>query len=451
MFFSPAKADSQATSEKANPLAVLFFVALFFLCGADLFFATRVGGFNLRWGQVLLFICALISLWDLPGQYRSHSLSWRQHSALFKNWLPFFVIYGIAALLGASPGRSLLKLGWAIFNIGGAALLYLNPRWRRSLGSGTIWGVLAIAIVLWAQLILIYGFGAQGVLVPANLSFALIHQNLPLPTLGYAQFACDYLGIQILRPSAFYYVPSFAACALVFALGALILSLRKPSGFWRLLPVALVCSAAILTSARSGVLSLFLVFGYVVLASILKKQKSLPPLMLKSMALTLGLILLVFLLPNGRKYMDFFGGILNPFSISSRIHNPDSSEGGRFASILHALELWKEHPILGNGVSTDPGQSPGLGQLAENTWVEFPVESGLLGLLAFLWALYQTLRGAFKENTNQEVAILVSACLVSHFVVDLNFTATFPRLDYWLIFFFYVHLLTREKAIQQNS
>jgi O-antigen ligase len=163
------------------------------------------------------------------------------------------------------------------------------------------------------------------------------------------------------------------------------------------------------------------------------------------LGLSLLFILLFSLSTDGRTYLTFYDGLVNIFNIFNRLHDPASSEGGRLASILHSLQLWKQHFILGNGVSTLPGKEAGLGQLAENTWVELPVESGLLGLLAFLWALFRTLRQAFKLNKDVEAGILLGACLLAHFLVNLNFTATFPRLDYWILFFFCVHLLRRQE------
>ncbi len=35
---------------------------MFFLCAADQYFATRSGGFNFRWGQVMLLVLVPFSL-----------------------------------------------------------------------------------------------------------------------------------------------------------------------------------------------------------------------------------------------------------------------------------------------------------------------------------------------------------------------------------------------------
>ena len=444
--FPSTPSGSTEPAEKAKPLAVFFFALMFFLCSSDLFFATRIGGFNFRWGQALLLICSLISLWDLRGQRRLQSKSWQRHIELLKNWMPFFAIYAIATCLGASPSRSLLKWGWALFNIGGAGLLFLNNRWRRSLELGTALGILAIALVIWIQLILLYWFGLQGT-PETKFLYQLTSTSLSSLPLGYAQYCMNYLGIIILRPSAFYYVPSFAACALVFSMGCLILVIdpKNKDGWRTLIPLGILSTAVLLTTSRSGILGLIVVSSFICLTAIFKKKPIFIRLVFKVMVVALLLIVLFGMASNGRKYLSFYNFLLNPFDISIRLHDPESSEGGRLASILHALQLWKQHFILGNGVSTLPGKEPGLGQLAENTWVELPVESGLLGLLAFLWALFRTLRQAFKLNKDVEAGILLGACLLAHFLINLNFTATFPRLDYWILFFFCVHLLRRHE------
>ncbi|HTC22503.1 MAG TPA: hypothetical protein VK859_16730, partial [bacterium] len=78
----------------------------------------------------------------------------------------------------------------------------------------------------------------------------------------------------------------------------------------------------------------------------------------------------------------------------------------------------------------------------EDMWLEVGMESGLVGFLAFLGAIAGTMRAAWGTASPSALKGLILAAWVSHFVVNMNFCQTFPRLDFWLLFFFSIRLLT---------
>src|SRR5580658_3486734 len=110
---STTQSPSLPVSDPPKFLAVFFFAALFFLCGADQYFATRLGGFNFRWGQLLLFALVPFSLkrtWDL---LRGNSKDRTPIARILIYWGVFLAIYALTALLSDNPKLTLVKWVWA--------------------------------------------------------------------------------------------------------------------------------------------------------------------------------------------------------------------------------------------------------------------------------------------------------------------------------------------------
>src|SRR4029077_500762 len=93
----PISKNNTASCTRAQALA-WFFGILFFLSSADQSFTTHLFGFNLRWGQPLLFITALFALVALAQEAREGTASWEFHKKLLAFWLPFFAVYLLAAV-----------------------------------------------------------------------------------------------------------------------------------------------------------------------------------------------------------------------------------------------------------------------------------------------------------------------------------------------------------------
>ena len=102
------------------------------------------------------------------------------------------------------------------------------------------------------------------------------------------------------------------------------------------------------------------------------------------------------------------------------------------------LELFFGHgkvPILGNGFVMPKNLYKPLEPLTMNTWVEALSEFGLTGfimLYSFLAFFYR------RSKTN-----FAKSLIISHAIINLNFTQTMPRLDYW-IFISAISLISSE-------
>ncbi len=418
----------------------LFFTILFFLCSADQFFGVRIHNFNFRFGQGLLFICALVSLVQLIRDRQEQKDQWHLHLETLKNWFPFFLVYALSAYFSPTAGRTFLKLGWALFNIGGAILVCLNARWTRSLGNGIIYGLLVISCFLIFQAYLIDWCGLSA---PwhSPLGNAIYSPAPPWPVFGYTQSAYFFMDTEIFRPCAFYYVPSFAACALALGL-CLYLSLQKDiSKYKPILIGGILLYAIVLTSSRSGILGAMVAFGYAGVVFLCKKEFKPVTALVRMGLITIVFIFVFMQAPEGKKYIQYLLGPLGIGGIQSRVGNPESSEGGRLRIILEGLRTWKAHPILGNGTIPPTADMKGLGQASENTWVELLMECGALGFLAFLYAVSRTIQNAYRKNKDLVQRTLIASGLLVHFLVSLNFTGTYPRLDYWILFFFTIQIL----------
>ncbi|MEX2179195.1 MAG: O-antigen ligase family protein [Gemmatimonadaceae bacterium] len=197
---------------------------------------------------------------------------------------------------------------------------------------------------------------------------------------------------------------------------------------------AIVASALVLTSSRTGLLGL--VRGVVFFAAIARRlaPRQERNQALRAAALAVALIAAFGLHAEGYRYLRFIAGPLGPSAVS-RIGQP-TSEGIRLRNARSAASSIAERPLLGSGVMV--GTDRAIGTRTFNTWLEVAVEAGLLGLAAFAFAILMTLRWA-SARAGPAVALASTAWLI-HLVVNLNFTQTFPRLDYWLWFFLYARL-----------
>jgi len=444
---APSTGTSPVLLDIKGPGPTLFFTFLFFLCSADMFFAARIHDLNFRYGQFLLLLGALLILAPLT---RATFTKWKgtePYLPLFRNWLPFFLFYILSDTFSGDLTHSYLKWGWALFNIGGAAILCLHRGPWAPVRNGLFFGILAIAGFIWIEFIGLYWLpGLSSVqMSPASGPF-LCFLGLPL---GFVQDAGRLDGIQLFRPHAFFYEPSYAGCALSFAFPlCLALGLKEGSGPGRsILTPAFILVAAWMTSSRSAIFGTLFSLILIFLGSLLLRQKALLKRTTQVVLVTLLLFGLLALSARARTYADFFIGITEPQKMATRVVNPSSSEGWRMANILHSLKVWKEHPLLGMGVpplESDRGLH-GLGQTSESMWLEVGVETGLLGFLAYAFGLLKTMADAAKGMKDRSILLLVGAALAAFTIISMNLTSTFPRLDYWIIYFFAVRLLLEVK------
>jgi O-antigen ligase len=419
----PAEARMTALGAHGWPAA---FALLFFLGSADQVFATRVGGLNLRWGQALLLAGALAFA---PSAWSAIRGAWTDARAVVLAWAAFFGLYALAVALSPAPKLSIVKLAWALFNMGGAALLFVaGTRHREALVRGLVGACATTAAVLWVDALALHWLGTA-------------------PLLGLAQDSYEHAGFLQRRPHAFFYEPSYAGASLAFALPTLLVATRSMPRALRLGAPALVTSAIVLTTARTGIVSLGLGAVVAVVLAWRSGHRELVRRLVTIAALsTLALALFFAPTARSRAYGGFLLGPMGPIGVLHRLLpatptaatvDPGTSEGARASNFREGLARIAERPVLGWGaVGADkpgPGEARLLKPVATNTWVEVGVEAGLLGLLAFLHAIAVTIRSVLRRAA-PEPRVLLLAAMAAHLVVNLNFTQTFPRLDYWLLF-----------------
>lgn len=498
--------------KKKNISKTWFFAFLFFLCCADLFFSSRVHGFNFRWGQILLFLFALPALFRLKDAFQNRSTKNQMTLKFLYPWLPFFVVYGTAAIFSDTPLLTGIKWGWGIFNIALAAIVCLDNRDEDHLEKGFQWGILAITAFIWLETIAIYIFNALPTFEADGTTSVVYLLSIPI---GYARssFPYPFMNLNIYRPNAFYFEPSYAGCALTFAFFLLFfLDARRSRAKSGWIP-AIVASAVILTGSRSGLVSeLFFFIGILFLLALHHQFSPLLRSILKTLVLAVLLIGLFGFFPNDLKYLKFMAGpaginavsriedfikkdleknnetlhtnptpqipeptppkelnqSLSPNASTAITHptqNMESTpvpstaellknykpptvyadEGDRLYNLKESYQLWMLHPLLGNGVVRKPDEKKGegLSQFSMETWTEIGLESGILGVLTFLFAILANMTMAWKKSSDTDLKNLVLVVWIIHFGVQFLLSQTFPRLDYWLIFFLSIRLLVK--------
>ena len=422
-------------------LPPLFFAALFFLCSADVFFTTRIAGFNFRWGQLLLFPLAITAFWRWIQNSEKQVFPDVSPIRLSLLWVPFFSVYGLAAVLSPTPHASFLKLGWAFFNIGCALWICLGSRWNGALENGFLWAAGLLSGIILFQAVAVYWFD----LIPgAHSGPGTRPLNLPgfaFFPIGYMQYGLQYLGKDFYRPNAFYYEPSYAGAALSFVL-PLVMVLKSNRPGWKavLLP-AFVGTAVFFCSSRTGTLAEAVTLGFAGVFALLQRNKNAFSQIMKTILVMATIVIVFSIAPGGRNYVAYL--VVGPMSAQGTIENtkdPTLSETHRLQNLKDCLDLLAQHPLLGNGVA-QTGDGKGLSQVSMNTWLEIGIESGILGLLAFLWAVLGTMGAALGRNWKTTAALLVAGAWFAHFTVRYNFSQTFPRLDYWFLFFLSVRFL----------
>ena len=350
--------------------------------------------------------------------------------SLIAAWIPFFTLFAISGLFSANPSLSILKLTWAIFNITGAALVISTYQDSGSLTQGFRLAIFANALTLWIDSIFLQCLSRQ-------------------PFLGFSMIGGTFENVQLFRPEAFYYEPSYAGSALAFAI-PLLLVISNPQSKAALLFNALVMSAVVLTGSRTGYLCLFISMALILIFGIWKNKRELWGPVIKTSAAGLLLLCLFGLTSGGGRYFRFlWSDVVRPQKIYANLRaNPiPTSESIRVNDFKKSVEDWKTHPWIGSGVDPDTGDTQRhlLQSTLTNTWMELAVEAGSLGLAAFLLAVGFNMRKALQNNQTGALRFFIIAAWFAHFTVNLNFTQTFPRLDYWLLFFFSIALMTRPK------
>ena len=428
-------------------LPPLFFAALFFLCCADTVFTTRIHGYNFRWGQLLLLGAALLS----AGLLTRRGLSPSQKRGLLKQiglaWLPFALSYFAGACLSTHPELGLLKWGWALFNIGGAALVVLGGVWPSDVRKGFRWAILFLAAWVLLQSLCLFVFPGffqvtGGFLISKSFALTAHPFGLNLP-MGIGQFIANWGQASIYRPCVLYYEPNYLSGALALSLPLLILQDKATFWYSGWAP-GLIVTAVVLTTSRGGILGCGFALAILGAASLLGPLKEKRVLLLKTV-LFAGMGLGLFLLsPGERHFLDYLSGPLGPAAIQEHALTPHTSEGDRLLGFIQGVKTVLEHPLLGQGYQPIAGSS-GMAPGSLNTWIEIGLESGFLGLLGFVFAVLWTIRTAIPWPPEKGTLVLLLTAWTVLFGINYNLSSNFPRLDFWLLFFYAV-LLARTAA-----
>lgn len=95
---------------------------------------------------------------------------------------------------------------------------------------------------------------------------------------------------------------------------------------------------------------------------------------------------------------------------------PSNSQGSdRFLYWVNALKVWTHSPLFGLGPGSYSGGVPYGGEEAHNTFLDWLVSVGIIGLAYFLFILANKIFKLQKEKKPLNVAVLVSLCVFSLF------------------------------------
>jgi hypothetical protein len=113
---------------------------------------------------------------------------------------------------------------------------------------------------------------------------------------------------------------------------------------------------------------------------------------------------------------------------------------GRLADVGPALDRWYADPLFGEGYATRVIGSPGVdGQILDDQWLGTLVETGVLGVFAWLWLILRVIRRlgrAAREDRSDNGWLLtaLTASIVS-FAVGMFFYDTFAFIQVTVVFF----------------
>ena len=317
------------------------------------------------------------------------------------------------------PQKTLVKLIWITFNLGSCILITSSIE---SLKLKKIFINSVLSAIFFNAIIII-------------IDWYTIYQISGNPLIGYAQESYNFFK----RPNSFYYEPSYVAA--ILSLGAFLpLSLIKKTNLSAFL-TSLVLTSLFMTSSRMGYVQFAVACFFCFLFS---KEKY---LFLKKITLTVVFLFisigLISLSESGKKFIEFQTGQLGVQETINRIKTDQEksftgelhSESNRIENTKNGLKIWLQAPILGNGFVMPKNLYKPLEPLTMNTWVEALSEFGLTGfimLYSFLAFFYR------RSKTN-----FAKSLIISHAIINLNFTQTMPRLDYW-IFISAISLISSE-------
>ncbi len=198
------------------------------------------------------------------------------------------------------------------------------------------------------------------------------------------------------------------------------------------LAAGLLFAGSLATMSRTSVIMLVVVGIVFVLLRPGEVKRLLP-------ALIPGLVLVHFALPGTLITLkqSFFptGGLL-----AQQQANAGYSGQGRLADIGPALDSWSQNPLFGGGYGTRIIGAAGIdGQILDDQWLGTLLETGLLGVIAWLWLVFWCIsrfgRAARADRSSRGWLMTAVTASTAAFSVGMFFFDAFAFIQVTLLFF----------------
>jgi polysaccharide biosynthesis protein PslJ len=188
-------------------------------------------------------------------------------------------------------------------------------------------------------------------------------------------------------------IPLGAALVLLIPVGAYLGKRVNPKWWYA---VGLLALGALGTRSRTGVIMMLVL----TVAFLWLRPKQTRRLIIP--ALLPAAVLVHFLLPGtiGTMRESFFpqGGL-----IAQQSQNAGSRGSGRVADLGPALDEWSQQPVLGQGYSTRlTGRERANAAILDNQWLKTLLETGILGLVGWIWFFVAFVRRTGKRAKKDE-------------------------------------------------
>lgn len=164
------------------------------------------------------------------------------------------------------------------------------------------------------------------------------------------------------------------------------------------------------------------------------------------LSLLLGIILCFYLQGGSRKKAVFvFSGLLATAGIIFIIRSqapgqhlqPVFSTARRLAYWRETIAIIRSHPFIGIG----PGNLDlAHSRYAHNSYLQLWAETGILGLVAFIWMIISIFRANIQSimnsSYNSQIVLLLTSCaaFIIHNLIDLTFFLPEVSFIFWLFF-----------------